>query len=268
MNKYRAIPKGYMTTGEIAKKMNVTVRTLQYYDEEGILSPSAESEGGRRLYTHKDMVKLQHIQSLKFLGFSLKDIKDRLPSIDTPEEVSRMLIGQAKEIREKIKHLRSVLESTEALNEEVALMGSVDWERYGDIIALLQEKNDGYWIVKYLSDELAESVRERSNHENSLKMAKKYKALTKEVSNLQKNGYTPESQQGEALAEKWWNYVLEFTEGDMSLLSELLIMGEAVDDNEWVDRYEFDKNFIKEALDHYLTKIGYNPVERIEKNKT
>ncbi len=49
MAKHRAIPKGYMTVGEVAKKIGVTVRTLQYYDKEGLLSPSAESEGGRRL---------------------------------------------------------------------------------------------------------------------------------------------------------------------------------------------------------------------------
>lgn len=53
MAKYRAIPDGYMTVGEVAKKIGTTVRTLQYYDKEGLLSPSAESDGGRRLYTDK-----------------------------------------------------------------------------------------------------------------------------------------------------------------------------------------------------------------------
>ena len=64
MTKYRAIPQGFMTVGEVAKKMGVTVRTLQYYDKEGLLSPSAESEGGRRLYTDKDLVMLHQIISL------------------------------------------------------------------------------------------------------------------------------------------------------------------------------------------------------------
>ena len=68
MTKYRAIPQGFMTVGEVAKKMGVTVRTLQYYDKEGLLSPSAESEGGRRLYTDKDLVMLHQIISLKSLG--------------------------------------------------------------------------------------------------------------------------------------------------------------------------------------------------------
>ena len=80
MAKYRAIPQGFMTVGEVAKKMGVTVRTLQYYDKEGLLSPSAESEGGRRLYTDKDLITLHQIISLKSLGFSLDDIKERLIS--------------------------------------------------------------------------------------------------------------------------------------------------------------------------------------------
>ena len=41
----RMIPEGYMTVGEVAKKMGVTVRTLQYYDKEGLFSPSVESAG-------------------------------------------------------------------------------------------------------------------------------------------------------------------------------------------------------------------------------
>lgn len=53
MKRERAIPENYMTVGELARKMGTTVRTLQYYDREGIFSPSAESSGGRRLYTYR-----------------------------------------------------------------------------------------------------------------------------------------------------------------------------------------------------------------------
>ena len=66
-----------MSVGELAKKMHTTVRTLQYYDKEKLLCPSSQSEGGRRLYTHKDMIKLHQIQSLKSLGFSLEEIKNK-----------------------------------------------------------------------------------------------------------------------------------------------------------------------------------------------
>lgn len=74
----RALPDGFMTVGKLAERMGVTVRTLQYYDREGLLSPTAESGGGRRLYTDKDMIQLHQILSLKSLGFSLDDIKTGL----------------------------------------------------------------------------------------------------------------------------------------------------------------------------------------------
>lgn len=83
--------------------MGITVRTLQYYDKEGLLSPSAESKGGRRLYTDKDFIILHQIIFLKSLGFSLDDIKHRLISLETPSDVAAALTEQADSIREKIE---------------------------------------------------------------------------------------------------------------------------------------------------------------------
>ena len=66
------------TTGELAKKCNVSVRTVQYYDERGILIPSELSEGGRRIFSEKDVETLETICFLRDLGISIKDIADRL----------------------------------------------------------------------------------------------------------------------------------------------------------------------------------------------
>ena len=134
MAKYRAIPDGYMTIGEVAKKMRTTVRTLQYYDKEGLLSPSAESEGVRRLYTDKDLVTLHQILSLKSLGFSLDDIKRRLISLETPTDVATALTEQADSIREKIEQLTDSLTAIEQLKTEVLQMRTVSFKKYADII--------------------------------------------------------------------------------------------------------------------------------------
>ena len=99
--KHKAIPQGYMTVGELARKMDVTVRALQHYDREGLLSPSAVSEGGRRLYTDKDIVKLHQILSLKHLGFSLDDIKNRLIPLDTPDEIADVPNGAGSRCQTK-----------------------------------------------------------------------------------------------------------------------------------------------------------------------
>ena len=65
---------GYYTSGEFAKKANVTLRTIRYYDRQGILKPSKVADNGYRLYTDADFAKLQKILSLKDLGFSLENI--------------------------------------------------------------------------------------------------------------------------------------------------------------------------------------------------
>ncbi|MGT2895980.1 MerR family transcriptional regulator [Streptococcus entericus] len=68
----------HYTTGELAKIAGVTVRTVQYYDKQGLLSPSDWTEGGRRLYTEGDLEQLRLICYLRELDFSLAQIKDLL----------------------------------------------------------------------------------------------------------------------------------------------------------------------------------------------
>ena len=136
MEKYRAIPQGYMTVGQAAKRMDVTVRTLQHYDKEGLLSPSAASEGGRRLYTDKDIVKLHQILSLKHLGFSLDDIRDRLIPLDTPADVAQVLSEQAAAVREKIAGLTEALSRIEALKTEVLEMQAVDFKNMRILLSI------------------------------------------------------------------------------------------------------------------------------------
>ena len=64
----------YYTSGEFARKANVTIRTLRFYDKQGILKPNKISSSGYRLYTDEDFGRLQKILSLKYLGFSLEEI--------------------------------------------------------------------------------------------------------------------------------------------------------------------------------------------------
>ena len=70
--------EGYYSSGEFAKKAHVTLRTIRYYDKQNILVPSARTESGARLYTDEDLAKLQQILLLKYLGFSLDDIREMI----------------------------------------------------------------------------------------------------------------------------------------------------------------------------------------------
>ncbi|WP_313132195.1 MerR family transcriptional regulator [Anaerocolumna sp.] len=262
MEKFKAIPKGYMTIGEVAKKMGVTVRTLQYYDNEGLLSPSSESEGGRRLYNDKDVIKLYQILSLKHLGFSLDDIKNCLISLDTPADVAKALTEQAAALREKIKTLSESLKEIETLQGEVLQMQSVDFKKYADIIVNLQMKNEFYWLIKHFDDKTLDHFRSRFDKDSGPAMMEVFTRLQGEAIQFQKDGVLPESEKGQNFAKEFWEMLMEFTGGDMSILSKLM---EAENfngpDNEWKQKQGLANAFIEPALGVYFMSLGYNPLE-------
>ena len=237
MAKHRAIPLGFMTVGEAAKKIGVTVRTLQYYDKEGLLSPSAESEGGRRLYTDKDLVMLHQIISLKSLGFSLDDIKHRLISLETPTDVAAALTEQADSIREKIEQLTTSLTAIEQLKEEVLQMQTVDFKKYADIIVNLQMNNEYYWLIKKFDDDMLDYIRSKFNKESGLDFIDRFNSLTDEIIQLQRDEVPPESEKCQQITQAYWNLIMEFTGGDMTMLPKLGEIGN-IDNatNKWEEK--------------------------------
>ncbi len=262
MEKYRAIPQGYMTVGEVAKKMDVTVRTLQYYDKEGLLSPSSVSEGGRRLYTYKDIVKLHQILSLKHLGFSLDDIKNRLILLDTPTEIANILAEQAAAIQKKIESLSETFRELEALRDEVLQMQSVDFKKYADIIVNLQMKNDFYWLIKYFDDQTLDHIRSRFGKDSGTAFMQTFMQLQEEAIQLQKDGISAESDKGQTFAKAYWNMITEFTGGDMSMLSKLVELGQFEGLNhKWKEKQDLANAFIEPALGIYFSKLGVNPFQ-------
>ena len=262
MANYKAIPQGYMTVGEVAKKMGVTVRALQYYDREGIFCPSAVSEGGRRLYTDKDIIKLHQILSLKSLGFSIDEIKNRLTSIDTPDEVAAALTEQSKAIQAQIETLTQSLRDIETLKTEVLKMQSVDFKKYADIIVNLQMRNDNYWLIKYFDDNTLDYLRERFDKDSGLAFISKFNALRDKAVQYNNAGVSPVSAQGQEFAKEFWKLITEFTGGDMSMLPQLMKMGEINTDNtEWQQKQEKLNAFLEPALEAYFNNLGKNPFE-------
>ena len=265
MSKCRAIPDGYMTVGEAAKKVGTTVRTLQYYDKEGLLSPSAESEGGRRLYTDKDLVILHQILSLKSLGFSLNDIKQRLIPLETPTDVATALTEQADSIREKIEQLTASLTAIEQLKTEVLQMRTVNFKKYADIIVNLQIKNDSYYLIKRFDDDMLDHIRNQFDRESGLDFMDRFNRLSDEIVQLQKENVLPESEKCQQIVKEYWGLIMEFTNGDMSMLPKLMEIGN-IDTaaNAWEERQKIVNDYLEPALQVYFSKLGVNPFEEVE----
>jgi len=76
-----------MQIGEVAARTELSIRTVRHYDEVGLVTPSARSAGGFRLYTEGDVQRLLVIRRMKPLGFSLvemRDLLDALAALENP----------------------------------------------------------------------------------------------------------------------------------------------------------------------------------------
>ena len=90
------------TTGEIAKLTGVSVRTVQYYDDRGILIPSELSEGGRRLYSEDDLKRMRIICFLREAGLPINSIS-ALFAEEKPESIISLLLNQQEaQLREEL----------------------------------------------------------------------------------------------------------------------------------------------------------------------
>ena len=93
------------TIGDLAKKLNITTRTIRYYDQKGLVKPSRVSESGYRLYSAKQVKQLKLIIFLKELGFSLKDIQKILEDKNGDKLIDLLLKDQLKRNKEETRKL-------------------------------------------------------------------------------------------------------------------------------------------------------------------
>ena len=97
--------------GEVAELAGISVRTLHYYDEIGLLRPEYVTEAGYRMYSESDLERLQQILFFRELDLPLKSIQDilRSPDFDRMEALEM----HRKMLLEKRRRLDQVLETLE-----------------------------------------------------------------------------------------------------------------------------------------------------------
>jgi DNA-binding transcriptional MerR regulator len=249
-----------MRVGELAKRAGITVRTLQYYDKEGLLSPSAESEGGFRLYSENDVVKLAQILTMKELGFSLSEIKERMKSLDTMEDVVSLLAEQAMVIRRKIEQLTNALKEIEAFTEEIEQVEQVDFQKYLGILVNMQMKNEHYWMIKHFDSEILSEMSKRVSKENVAELIEKINRLFGLSAKYARKGIAPESDKAQKLATEFWEMMMEITGGDMELLQKLNKTAEKFSESHKPANktYMEAQDFIGQALEKYFEEAYKN----------
>ena len=129
-------PAGYYTSGQFAKMAHISVRTVRFYDKQDILKPSYVSPAGSRFYTDQDFARLQQILLLKYLGFSLEDIKEMTIDDTDYRFTLNSLSLQQKLVRDRIEQLKLVETAIEDTTREIRKNHSVNWSHMLDLIHL------------------------------------------------------------------------------------------------------------------------------------
>ena len=130
------------TTGELAKKCNVSVRTVQYYDERGTLVPTDLTEGGRRLFSEDDVATLETICFLRDLDISIKDIAEILESEESQKVIELLLDEQEKNIQADIKKKTKQLEVVKGIRSSLASFKDGSQKTIHDISSIMEEKEN------------------------------------------------------------------------------------------------------------------------------
>ena len=148
--------EGYYTSGEFAKKASVSIRTIRYYDKQGLLKPACMSAGGYRLYTDSDFAKLQKILSLKYLGFSLDEIRSITINDKDHDYVGESIKLQLSLIRKRIEHLKLVEQTLTETSKLVEDGQAADWNK---ILHLIHITNMEKTLVEQYKDAANVSIR-------------------------------------------------------------------------------------------------------------
>ncbi len=128
------------TTGEIARLSGVTVRTVQYYDTRGILTPSELSEGGRWLYSEEDLRRMKIICFLREMDIPISAIQQILEE-EHPEKVISLLIEQQeKALSDEISGKQEKLEKLRELKNGLKDREAYSFETIGDIAVIMESK--------------------------------------------------------------------------------------------------------------------------------
>ncbi len=242
--------------GEFSAKTGISIRTLHYYDDLGLLKAERDPSSGHRLYTHEDLRKLQKIVSLKFLGYRLDQIADLIQTTHFDLGLKESLQMQQKALEAKKEQIET---SIKAVKRAISLLEEereLDSHVLMSVIRNIQtEKEQRLWLEQYTSKEFVGQLYDKSEEE-MIELDKNYIRLMREVKKLV--GKPVDDPEVEKLIDDFLKVSSDFVgEQDLSDLESLpkdqaetlqkLIPSPLTDEEEaWLNK----------AMDHYMMAKG------------
>lgn len=193
----------HLTVGEVARRTGMTVRTLHHYDTIGLVSPSARSDAGYRLYHARDIERLHAVQALKQLGLGLDAIAKALAGDGmAPLELVDRQIAQAEQA---IEQARALKESLTLLRDTLAHGGT---EHHTDaLLAAMQ------LVATYQRFLPGSGVRQLLTRWRQAR--RQWTPLATELARLQASGAPVDTPEVQRLAQQWMNVAMAVFGGQL-----------------------------------------------------
>ncbi|MCR5524208.1 MAG: MerR family transcriptional regulator [Lactobacillus sp.] len=123
-----------LTSGQLAQRCHTSIRTVQYYDQKGLLH-AKRTPSNRRAYDEKDLLRLQQIITYRKLGFKLKDIQRLIENKQTAHVLSSLIDKQTNLLQQKLHQTKSQLEGLKYLNKQLNSMDNFSTEAQEEVLS-------------------------------------------------------------------------------------------------------------------------------------
>lgn len=214
------------TSGEIATAAGVTVRTIQHYDNIGLLPSTGRTDGGRRYYTQDDLVRLEQIVFYKSLDFPLDQIKERLLLEPGKTELLTMLEEQRLLLLQRMEHLHTSFATIGIMSEMIESDKQPPFALLLRFLSALPGDDVFSRAPQLLTEEQREALSPRfQDIEPVQAFYHRWKEVLIEATVLVHENAPPDSAAAQDLARRWWNAILSLTGGDMDLIEQLSQLG-------------------------------------------
>jgi DNA-binding transcriptional MerR regulator len=192
--------------GELAALAHVSVRTLHHYDRIGLLRPALHSAGGYRMYGEPELLRLQQILTLRYLGFPLKRIGELLDRADF--DLVASLRVQRLVLNDRIAELERISAAIGELVDQRLAAGEWNWRlvieasrAVGADLTRGEKMMDGYYTPEQMKR--FEEARQTTPPEEIDAIEQGWTALLAEIRAARAAELDPASADAGSLADRW-----------------------------------------------------------------
>jgi DNA-binding transcriptional MerR regulator len=246
------------SVGEIAQATGLTVRTLQHYDNIGLLPVAGRTEGGRRYYTEKDLLKLEQIVFYKSIGIPLNKISEKLSDIQNLPDLQKTLEEHLVLLVQKVDAIHLAMSVADSALEVVKTGKYPPWEMLAKLIRLVEGSSLVDWVNYTFDDHLLKSLKEQgigNSLTSTTDMYHEMRQMMVTAITLHETGHNPDSPAAQSLAKQWWEMILSLTGGDEATVAAFANINSNREAWPEADRklFEAAEPFIEAALGAYIT---------------